>query len=262
MAGDGIKPVHGITPETWNRVAQDSGAVYQNYGLPSVRLLGATSGGNTFTIEQEFREMTVDGRPGPVKGSQRLISSTAKLSVNLVEMTDENIELFLPASTQETVGNTTKFTRDCQISDGDYSDNITLVLKKGGTEELIALKVQNALHLGNFELGAAEDAEAVFPLEVTAHFDPAALEKEPWEVFNPLEVPVVTHTLSYIAGANGSIVGTPSQIVNDGEDGAKVYADADTNYQFDDWSDLSTDNPRQDLAVSADITVTANFSLI
>ncbi|MEN8663313.1 MAG: hypothetical protein ABF322_08795, partial [Lentimonas sp.] len=32
-----------------------------------------------------------------------------------------------------------------------------------------------------------------------------------------------------------------------------------TNYSFVNWSDGSTDNPRTDLSVTADVTVTANF---
>jgi hypothetical protein len=259
---DGIKLSTGITAETFKRLALDGGVVYKDWGLPGVTLLGATVGGNTFTVEPEVREMIFDGAPGAVKGSQRNTRIVPKLAVNLGEITDETLLLLLPSANTETVGNTTKFTRDCQIQEGSYSDNITLVVRKSGTEELLALSIYNALHLGSFELAASDDAEAVFALEVTGHYDPADLDTEPWAIFNPLEVPVVTHNLNYIAGANGHIVGTASQIVNDGADGAEVYASADDTYEFIDWSDASTDNPRKDLAVAADITVTANFALI
>lgn len=69
-------------------------------------------------------------------------------------------------------------------------------------------------------------------------------------------------TFTYTAGANGSIIGDAVQTVPGGADGTAVYASPDALYQFDNWSDLSTDNPRTDLAASADVTVTANFSLI
>ena len=70
-----------------------------------------------------------------------------------------------------------------------------------------------------------------------------------------------TFTLTYTAGANGSITGTSPQIVASGGNGAAVTAVADAGYRFVDWSDASTSNPRQDLAVSGDITVTANFAI-
>lgn len=69
-------------------------------------------------------------------------------------------------------------------------------------------------------------------------------------------------TLTYIAGANGSIIGDPEQEVASGADGEAVYAAADSGYQFSQWSDASTDNPRTDTGVTADLTVTAEFAVI
>jgi uncharacterized repeat protein (TIGR02543 family) len=70
-----------------------------------------------------------------------------------------------------------------------------------------------------------------------------------------------TFTLTYTAGVNGSITGTSPQIVASGGNGVAVTAVADAGYRFVYWSDASTSNPRQDLAVSGDITVTANFAI-
>jgi autotransporter-associated beta strand protein len=76
-----------------------------------------------------------------------------------------------------------------------------------------------------------------------------------------LVVTISSYTLTYTAGANGSISGTSPQTVNSGDNGTAVTAVADAGYRFVDWSDASTSNPRQDLAVSGDITVTANFAI-
>ncbi|MDP4609885.1 MAG: InlB B-repeat-containing protein [Opitutales bacterium] len=70
-----------------------------------------------------------------------------------------------------------------------------------------------------------------------------------------------TYTLTYTAGANGSITGTTPQTIDHGADGTAVTAVADANYSFVDWSDGSTDNPRTDLSVTDDVTVSANFEL-
>ena len=72
-------------------------------------------------------------------------------------------------------------------------------------------------------------------------------------------VAIPTYTLTYNAGANGSISGTTPQTVTSGDDGAPVTAVPDAGYVFDQWSDSSTANPRQDLTVGANITVVAAF---
>lgn len=66
-------------------------------------------------------------------------------------------------------------------------------------------------------------------------------------------------TLTYTAGANGSLIGATPQTVSIGTNGSPVAAVADVGYDFDDWSDGSTENPRQDIFVQGNVTVTANF---
>src|SRR5439155_741677 len=70
-----------------------------------------------------------------------------------------------------------------------------------------------------------------------------------------------TYTLTYTAGANGSINGTTPQTVNHGANGTAVTAVAHSAYHFGNWSDLSTANPRTDTNVTANISVTANFAI-
>ena len=70
-----------------------------------------------------------------------------------------------------------------------------------------------------------------------------------------------THTLTYTAGAHGSITGSSPQTVNYGGSGTTVTAVADTGYHFVKWSDNSTANPRTDTNVTADISVTAELAI-
>jgi hypothetical protein len=75
----------------------------------------------------------------------------------------------------------------------------------------------------------------------------------------------ITHTLTYTAGTHGSITGTSPQTVNyrhnHGDSGTAVTAVPNTGYHFVKWSDDSTDNPRTDTDVTADITVEASFAI-
>ncbi|MBP9748268.1 MAG: peptidoglycan-binding protein [Candidatus Pacebacteria bacterium] len=73
---------------------------------------------------------------------------------------------------------------------------------------------------------------------------------------------VTTYSLTYTAGANGTLTGTASQTIDEGEDGTAVTAVPNAGYRFLDWSDASTANPRTDTNITADLSITANFEII
>lgn len=66
--------------------------------------------------------------------------------------------------------------------------------------------------------------------------------------------------LNYIAGSHGSVNGNTAQTVLYGLNGTAVTAVADSGYHFVGWSDNSTQNPRTDTNVVANISVTATFA--
>ena len=69
------------------------------------------------------------------------------------------------------------------------------------------------------------------------------------------------YTVTFVAGANGTIVGETSQLIVSGSDATTVYAAPDALYSFTSWSDANTDNPRTVTNVTADATYTATFAL-
>jgi hypothetical protein len=70
----------------------------------------------------------------------------------------------------------------------------------------------------------------------------------------------ITHTLTYTAGANGSIIGASPQTVNSGASGTLVTATPATGYHFVSWSDSYPTAARIDTNVTANISVSANFA--
>ena len=66
-------------------------------------------------------------------------------------------------------------------------------------------------------------------------------------------------TLSYDATENGTVTGTTTQVIQPGDDGTEVAAVPNDGYLFLQWSDGSVANPRQDLGVTSDVVVTADF---
>lgn len=69
----------------------------------------------------------------------------------------------------------------------------------------------------------------------------------------------ITHTLTYAAGAGGTINGASPQSVIHGGSGTLVTAIPNSGYRFVDWSDGIQTAARTDTNVTADINVTANF---
>lgn len=70
-----------------------------------------------------------------------------------------------------------------------------------------------------------------------------------------------TRTLVYTAEANGSIVGSSTQVVDYGSNGTTVTAQPAASYRFVAWSDGVLTAERRDLSVTASMTVSATFEL-
>ena len=77
----------------------------------------------------------------------------------------------------------------------------------------------------------------------------------------PLDGEKVFYTLTYTAGSHGSLEGDAVQLVSSGSSGTPVEAVPAEGYHFAGWSDDVTDNPRTDINVLRNITVTANFAI-
>jgi hypothetical protein len=189
------RKTHGITTETTKRFSIDSGAVFLNLGeTVGERLLGATRGGNTFTVEQEIKIIEVDGAKGPLKGARRITESSAKIKANILELTTANIMLAISGSTATNWTDPTstpatnthdEIRRVRNISDLDYVKNIAIVGKVTGTNENIICMVYNALADEGLELAFEDKEEGILEVTFTAHYDPADLSTEPWGIRFP-----------------------------------------------------------------------------
>jgi hypothetical protein len=182
-----------VTSKTIKNLILDAGVVYVDYGLATERILGATSGGNQFVVEREIREIEVDGVKGKVKGLRRIITENAMMTVNLKEMGTENIKLALSGSTSSSVLGSDGLTKthdeirsSGKVADADYKDNIAIVAKISGTDKPIVCIIENALSDGNFEIGVEDKNEAVVPVQFSAHYDPADINKVPYAIRYPV----------------------------------------------------------------------------
>ncbi len=69
------------------------------------------------------------------------------------------------------------------------------------------------------------------------------------------------HTITYTAGANGSISGTTTQVVDHGGTTDPVTAVPYAGYHFLRWSDYNTSNPRSDANVTSSFSRSASFEV-
>lgn len=188
----GINRQHGITCDTYKHIVIDSGAVYKNYGLANEELLGATTGGNTFTVEREYFESEVDGARGKVKGAKRIINVSASITANFIEIQSNLLLKALPGSVSAdypvapATATHDSITAALAIEDSSYWDNIAIVGEVTGNDASpLVLILTNAIADGGFELGLTDKADAVLAVTFSATFDPCSLDDEPWEIRNP-----------------------------------------------------------------------------
>lgn len=181
---------HGITATTYSNLILDSGALYTgtftDISAPGT-LIGATRGGSTFSIEQEVKEMEVDGALGPVKGSRRITKVTTKLTCNLIEASSDAISQAIVASSvaEDTPAGWDSVSRGTSIADADYIDNVALIAQVSGKTNAMGIVLSNALVDQSFELAFADKEETVIPITFTAHFLSNALDTEPWLIQYP-----------------------------------------------------------------------------
>ncbi|TVQ11934.1 MAG: T9SS C-terminal target domain-containing protein [Bacteroidetes bacterium] len=72
---------------------------------------------------------------------------------------------------------------------------------------------------------------------------------------------LINYSLNYFSGEHGTLEGDSVQIVSHGYNATPVTAIPDMGYHFDQWSDESVQNPRQDVNVTGDMDVTAFFAI-
>jgi RHS repeat-associated protein len=69
-----------------------------------------------------------------------------------------------------------------------------------------------------------------------------------------------TYTLNYNAGNYGILSGDSNQVVNYNSNGSAVQIFPFAGYQFINWSDANSNNPRQEMSVASNFDVTANYA--
>ncbi len=221
---------------------------------------------------------TVDIGPGNASGFTSVTGQTGTKSALFIENSKRG--LVQPVEANVLAGNKITFSVDIAVVGGTadgyvevigFSDFTGLTVDIGGLhkftggtyDSLIADTLSNAAYGGtnfvtysNSVVAAADYTYLAVLIGGTGGADGSTTK---FFAFDNVLLTGGTHLLIYAAGDNGTISGDTNQTVAAEGDGTPVTAMADSGYAFWDWSDGSTDNPRTDSNVTANITVTANF---
>jgi|LSQX01.1.fsa_nt_gb hypothetical protein len=159
-----------LTVEQIENIVIDAGILYINYGEADERELAPVSGANTFVVEREFKDIEHNGHRGKTKGLRRIITEDCTLTVNIKDLSQDNIKLALAgANVASETGAITN--GDGLIPDSDYLKNVTLVGKTlGGIWKVIS--VYNALSDNGLNIEMADKEESSIELAFAGHRNP------------------------------------------------------------------------------------------
>lgn len=192
----------GVTSATTKHLQLDAGAFLKNYDVATdtwasakgTKLIGATAGGGSFSAVPTIRKVEVDGIKGATKGFEALDEWVVTMTANVKEITADVLKMALatgsytaaksPSST--TSNNYNKIVAANSIADSDYMTNITWVGTLSGSALPVIIVLKNALCTNGLTLTTADKAEGVVALTLTGHYDPAALDTPPFEIYYPI----------------------------------------------------------------------------
>ena len=186
----------GFTANTPKHLQLDAGAFLKNYDVSkdtwetakATKLLGATSGGGSFSAVPSIRRIEVDGIKGAAKGMEAIDEWVVTLTANVKEITADAIKLALAAAKSEAAAapaNYTKISGKNEIALEDYLDNVTWVGRLSGSSDPVIIVVKNALCTNGLTISFADKSEGLIPITVTGHYDPSDLGTPPFDIFYP-----------------------------------------------------------------------------
>lgn len=149
---------NGLTENTPQQIQLDAGAFFKNYdpetdtyatAKAAGKCLGATQGGGTITIKPTFRQISVDGAFGRVKGLADVGAWECSISATLIETTAENLRLGIGVASIEkstTPAGYNIIKGKSGVEDSDFVDNITWIGKLAGSDKPLMFIIKNGLN--------------------------------------------------------------------------------------------------------------------
>ena len=182
-----------IPANTFKEIQLNAGVLLSEFTpstatLTAANILGATSGGISFTATPEYTDFAedIDNAPKNMKEFKQLDSWEATMSGTFVSMTAELAKKLVGAGVIDATDATKIVPRNdldqADFSDlwwvGDYSD------KTGSTNGgFIAIHLLNALSTGGFQIQSSDKGKGNFAFEFTGHYSNSEQDTVPFELY-------------------------------------------------------------------------------
>ena len=179
-----------IPENTFQTIQLNAGVLLSSFTPSSAtvsdaNILGATSGGITFTATPSFKDFgeDIDNCPKNTMQLKRLDDWEVKLSGTFVTMSTSLAKKL--AAMADVASDKVTPRRDLAAADfedlwfvGDYSD------KNGATNGgFVAIHMLNALSTGGFQMQTADKEKGKFAFEFTGHYSNDAQDTVPFEIY-------------------------------------------------------------------------------
>lgn len=193
------KRMTGQTTQTKDRLQLGAGIfvrdfnpktdTYESIRKDPTKLLGATTGGGTFTGSKVGHWLQIDGTPENTKGNWILDYWKASLQTTMQEITPENLQMGMAAAT--ITAGTTDFegykviTPKDSLDDEDYIDSLSFIGRLSGSSLPIVLTIFNAFNTGDLSMNPQDQKETTIALTLDANYDADDLDKQPYVIYYP-----------------------------------------------------------------------------
>lgn len=179
-----------IPTNTFEQLQLNAGMVLTDFDptdpdIAQEDILGATSGGSTFTAAATYRDNgeDIDNCPKNMKELKELVSWDVTLSGTLLTVSPASAAKLAAAA--DVSSNKITPRNDLKISDfgdiwwvGDYSD-----INDDTNGGFLAIHVINALSTGGFQLRSQDKAKGQFAFVFTGHYSMATQNTPPFELY-------------------------------------------------------------------------------
>ena len=196
---------NGLTESTPQQIQLDAGAFFKNFdpktdtyadAKTAGKCLGATQGGGTITIKPTFRQISVDGAFGRVKGLADVGAWECSISATLIETTAENLRLGIGVASIEkstTPAGYNIIKGKSGIEDSDFVGNITWIGKLAGSDKPLMFIIKNGLNEDGLSYQVQDENEGKIGVTFYGYNDLAdfvsAEVNPPFELYIPEVTP-------------------------------------------------------------------------
>ena len=180
-----------IPTDTFEKLQMNAGILLDSF-TPATgvigKILGATTGGNTFEATADFTDLgeDIDNCPKNMMELKKLESWEAKLSGTFSTVSAELAKTLIGAADADTSDATHIVPRN-DLADTDFSDIwwVGDYSNLNGSENggFCAVHLMNALNTGGFKIKSSDKEKGQFDFEFTAHYSMSEQDKVPFEIY-------------------------------------------------------------------------------